>query len=380
LDSRTPDEQSLLLPGQARVQDGRCWGGLQRLSRTALVVASLAVGLLVGLACARVVPLVRSESSISLSTTPYVFVHITKTGGTSIEEMARLAGTLVGRCKELYGGGLPYQRSTVWGFEFDRWHEPPNRHVLGSWAVVRNPYDRALSDFAWWQALEEPEARVDPNNLDTACPQFDAFLLEMKKTLDNPTFQCMESGGYTEQNYRKCEKLLEANHWPQVRWSHNTPQRAYVPMLDKVFRSEDFEQVINHMRAHVVAYPEAMKEVHVNSRPHGRLSECWTHVSREAMQTFMQLFGADFDALGYDKRPPKAAVGLRKRKLLQFSNRDGANNDEDDDVALGAPNWSYLHEPSCDIPTDLAQQFGRRPTAARPNAVNAVEKVAVASS
>eukprot|EP00934_Nitzschia_sp_Nitz4_P008348 Nitzschia sp. Nitz4//scaffold70_size99833//8392//9525//NITZ4_004583-RA/size99833-snap-gene-0.127-mRNA-1//1//CDS//3329557099//8338//frame0 len=100
---------------------------------------------------------------------PLEFVHITKTGGTAIEASGAKAGILWGACHwrktqlanlGCTGGdwrwtGVDKKEMPVGTtYRNEEWHSPwhwlkpsPRKEVVDTFAVVRNPYDRLISEF-----------------------------------------------------------------------------------------------------------------------------------------------------------------------------------------------------------------------------------------
>lgn len=95
---------------------------------------------------------------------PIEFIHITKTGGTAIEIMAQQqAGIKWGRCHYWTGYGCDYQPDRVipsenftidglplqgvwWHFP-PHWYDPNWMEPYDTFAIVRNPYDRWISEY-----------------------------------------------------------------------------------------------------------------------------------------------------------------------------------------------------------------------------------------
>ena len=72
------------------------------------------------------------------------FIHIPKTGGTSIEDAAKTNGVFVGRFAK-FTKIFPYERTPV--IKCSAWHIPPISFVPGSWCVIRSPTHRLISEY-----------------------------------------------------------------------------------------------------------------------------------------------------------------------------------------------------------------------------------------
>lgn len=109
------------------------------------------------------------------------FVHITKTGGTSIEAAAAKAGVAWGVCKFFrdkdcappanHSNASPIYDRNAWACNMTGvvpWHCPPNRFKdrdmysgSNTFAVVRNPYDRILSEYYWAHSFHRPSPNLN---------------------------------------------------------------------------------------------------------------------------------------------------------------------------------------------------------------------------
>ena len=94
---------------------------------------------------------VQREESIAFPEIPLVntdtipiFVHIPKTGGTSIEDSLHQKDIEVGRY--LNYAQYPYKVADV---TCSPWHKPPVDFVKNSFSVVREPFSRLESEFKW---------------------------------------------------------------------------------------------------------------------------------------------------------------------------------------------------------------------------------------
>ena len=134
-----------------------------------------------------------------------MFLHIPKTGGTTIETVLGALGIDVGFCHK-----RPFEfRKKFVGYE--QWHTPPAAEVPDSFAIVRNPYSRAQSEFLW---------RVN--------------------WLDKALFHTLRPG-YDPENCEKFENHVKAagSRRPQVRVGAVLPRgRVHHPRHERVRRKD----------------------------------------------------------------------------------------------------------------------------------------------
>ena len=88
------------------------------------------------------------------------YLHIPKTGGVSVEDMASKSGHVTGACivHSFGDSALPYPLAP--GFSMEPYHTPPRRFVPYSFTIVRSPYSRMISEFNW-RALADPAKAAD---------------------------------------------------------------------------------------------------------------------------------------------------------------------------------------------------------------------------
>lgn len=117
----------------------------------------------------------RSENTTIYN--PLEFVHITKTGGSSIEEMGAEAGIAWARCKFELCNQLTVKsqvNKSDWECNNSRispWHCPPMHFRSGinmynnstTFAIVRNPYQRIISEY-YWKKLYINSASLERTN------------------------------------------------------------------------------------------------------------------------------------------------------------------------------------------------------------------------
>lgn len=112
-----------------------------------------------------------SISIMAMRSAP-TFIHIPKTGGTSIETELAIRGIHVGRCAFLRkedGGQRTYK---IKQGRCNGWHSLPLEHVNNSITVVRDPMDRLLSEFCWERAREIYRAEL-------SCEELSSWILDI---------------------------------------------------------------------------------------------------------------------------------------------------------------------------------------------------------
>jgi len=99
------------------------------------------------------------------------FIHIPKTGGTTIEDLFQGMNMSVGRF------GVTYEVYPLRGCS--KWHIPPLVSVKNSFTFVRDPYERLQSEFYWGHDLFE-DSQSYPKN-DTGFYQWAEYILKRAK-------------------------------------------------------------------------------------------------------------------------------------------------------------------------------------------------------
>mmetsp|Transcript_26842 Transcript_26842/g.55515 ORF Transcript_26842/g.55515 Transcript_26842/m.55515 type:complete len:345 (-) Transcript_26842:82-1116(-) len=202
----------------------------------------------------------RDENNTKSSAYPLEFVHISKTGGTSIETAAANAGIAWGACKFKYRSqcrGLrqfsnveKYKRKKIaWKCKCNTqmmpWHCPPNEFESGknlysgskTFAVVRNPYDRIISEYFYARDVVE---RAKHWSIDASGNQ---FLLPKFKTSEHFNSWIAEAS-YNATHDGSCD---HGHCIPMYKYTHNKNGEQIV---DHILRLENIS----------VAFPLLMKK------------------------------------------------------------------------------------------------------------------------
>ena len=142
-----------------------------------------------------------------------IFLHIPKSGGTSVESMVGVVGGKVGSCNSAdLGGTRPFDIERAWvvGGAED-FHSPPSeRHLKNSFVTVRNPYARAESEFAWFRARYFSDQPLDVGYSDTNCKLFSEWLHTTTQwVLNMPLIECYHKGGYADPAMEQCNNSIK---------------------------------------------------------------------------------------------------------------------------------------------------------------------------
>lgn len=189
----------------------------------------------------------------------YIFIHIPKTGGSSIE-------------KE-----LKYKHSHL-----DHAHYCTSKEYKECFVftVIRNPYDRVVSDYKWSQVNNDPP--------------------DMKQLFEGKPFDYFVKTFYNI-------KLEDIQHWKKVKkrpgWynmHHLTHCRSQVSMLHPVGNIDYFIRFENLQEGFNVVCSKLGRPVtqlpHVNKCPGKHYTE---YYNDETRQIVTEMFKDDLDRFGY---------------------------------------------------------------------------------
>ena len=224
-----------------------------------------------------------------------IFVHITKTGGTSIETAFAAAGVEVGR-KYFYSllrrkGGKEWSLKQLdpradlsdLGYNIGElrcldapWHQPPlDDFVPQSFTVVRNPYERLISEFCW-------EAKKNNSNCDGfrvwAYDRLGEVLAWMEKTM----------GGVRVTGLYPCR-------------CHLLPQMLYVPKVEWIFEYRNFTRNVEVLTAQRYGLWIPMRHIHQNVRPYCNARVNMTCYESELAKLVQEWEAGSFENLGYNR-------------------------------------------------------------------------------
>lgn len=106
-----------------------------------------------------------------------IFIHIPKTGGVSVEDLASKAGHVTGACVVHSFGDVALPYPLAKGYLMEPYHTPPARFVPYSFTVVRNPYARMVSEFNWVSLYDPVKAAdIQAGRWTFSCDDFQDFV------------------------------------------------------------------------------------------------------------------------------------------------------------------------------------------------------------
>lgn len=252
-----------------------------------------------------------------------IFLHIPKTGGVSVEDMASKSGHVTGACvvHSFGDSALPYPLAS--GFSMEPYHTPPRRFVPYSFTIVRSPYSRMVSEFNW-RALADPAKAADikAGRWSFTCGEFQDFVRDRVAVVaESPLFQCLAATELKESDYDAC---VESNPGVILTDSHALPQWLTAVRAERIFKYENFDaEVIPFLRrAGVVDPSQRVEKINSAGLVSETASQCWAFVSRDVLEKFVELYAMDFKRLNYNpgelrKDAASAALGLETREMSE---------------------------------------------------------------
>jgi hypothetical protein len=219
------------------------------------------------------------------------FVHITKTGGSAIEMGAARSGYLWGACHYKKYPHLGCKRNPDWDFPLslelpqhlkhkkhgEPWHTPPHwlipnpqpKHQVVNFAVVRNPYQRVLSEF--YCSAFGYNGTISTQSLNEWI---------MEKVNDNSQYY----GHLLPQHY--------------YIFHHQTGARVVDHVLRYEFLDEDFQRL---MKSYLIRIrlPKKSKSRFVKFFEHSTSRLTVADLTDEALQVINTYYEQDFDIFGY---------------------------------------------------------------------------------
>ncbi|OUS42295.1 hypothetical protein BE221DRAFT_188145 [Ostreococcus tauri] len=259
-----------------------------------------------------------------------VFLHVPKTGGTSIESALGWHGIAAGMCHLKHLGGYraprPYElRGTLKDAGWEPWHTPPANFVQDSWMIVRNPYSRAASEFVYAamtrKAQDATFHKLTPGYRNTNCVSFQAAVQDMLGPMaENGLLKCYREVDYTVQGMNACDTKNQGTGLS----SHHVPQSVMGSCAQRVF---SYEKCLSNeegqcpdprtgaMQDNILKFvhDRYSKDVNFDEKimswnpavPHPDLEACWEDFDPVVLKAFNAIYAADFKKFGYSMIQPK---------------------------------------------------------------------------
>jgi len=221
---------------------------------------------------------------------PLLFLHIPKTGGTTVEEAGLRQGIKWGRHMEKRGCDLGSGKCNVW------WHEPPAlMHAINIYTaatvfcVVRSPFARAVLEYKWM--YNKPEYRGHS-----------ARLLEKHG--------CSAKGLNTWLK-RILTEFKKGDKWQRM--CHMVPQSFYIwgppnhhgdqcQYCHEVLRLEEFPEALNRLMTRYNQSVVLSENDHMNQGGCEKLSE--KNISSASADLIRDVYRHDFALLNYSTEIP----------------------------------------------------------------------------
>ncbi len=219
------------------------------MNQTFLIVICATIVIIILLIVAILISSLGNPHQMS-SNCPLVFIHIPKTGGTTINEIAKVEGI-----KWRYNGDR-----RRYSCQCNTWHIPPNEKIrelnIPTFCVVRNPYERVISEYRFRNHFTSVESLND-------------YIACRIKNLESP--ECIDD----------C-------HW--------IPQHQYVTYCDHALKYENLKEDFDNL---MIQYKLKMRmDIHRN-KSEGKSFQI-SDISEENIKRINQYYRKDFEMFGYD--------------------------------------------------------------------------------
>ena len=213
------------------------------------------------------------------------FVHIPKTGGTSIRKLITRNGWTIDR-KTYYTKEDGYEKSHPHHTSKVYRSRKSTLESEFSFCVVRNPVDRAVSEiFYTIKEFEKSKENVNKTSRDSITPQ------GIMHYMHGVFSELMPAKGLG----------VDDNHW--------VPQHYFVDEKVRVFNFENLQEVVEFLIAKDVL-KEGTEIIHENkSRDSSEALPDWSYAP-DVSKFFYNLYKKDFEKFGYD--PPDEILNLLK--------------------------------------------------------------------
>ena len=194
------------------------------------------------------------------------FIHIPKNGGSAIESMFGSKWIDYEAYSDIMYSSLvnAIEQTHITAKMLKKMY-PDVYNNTEKFAIVRNPYERMVSEYFW------RNANGDKRLIDTTKATFHEFIMFIK------------------------EKMPEIMRCPHYEKSHFLSQKNYVDRNVRVFKYENFKECIDFVkkRCNIIEDPEV-----VNKSEHEHYENYYT---KEIKDIVYELYECDFHVFGYNK-------------------------------------------------------------------------------
>ena len=240
-----------------------------------------------------------------------IFLHIPKTGGTTVEITAAIAGLRLGMC------AASRQYSTADGYACNAWHRPPSTSqgiIPNSFCIVRNPYARLASQYNYEQL--NIFGSLDPV-YDSTCASFEKYLdKESDSLISNRLLQCQQASNSEstadpgQPRVEQCD-VDTFGLGPSSHDCHLVPQSLYTSSCETVLVFEQWEEtVVPWLQFVAGVQPTDLKAQYFGSSHNEsqNVKRCWDMMNPAVLKKVHQAYLSDFTAFGYHDEPSMSTL------------------------------------------------------------------------
>uniref|UniRef100_A0A7S3QEM5 Sulfotransferase domain-containing protein n=1 Tax=Chaetoceros debilis TaxID=122233 RepID=A0A7S3QEM5_9STRA len=268
------------------------------------------------------------------------FVHITKTGGSAIEKAGAMNGVIWGACHymELEEVGctkpdLPYISPKYQSYALTSpWHTPPKllqQYVSADqypyddadlFVVVRNPYDRILSEYycPWTGFHAKSRKDGDPHEPGHLNWWVEATITKLSAQVDE--FQKVDPSDRpkVQQEYvNEDPRLLAQKHYVnQAEYVFDGENRVVKNVVHYEHLSEEFNDLMKKYGMDITIPPKHESGVYTSDHGDNRLT--FMDLNEASVKIINDYAKADFERLGY-KMVDKFEEGIEYNTEATFS-------------------------------------------------------------
>ena len=203
--------------------------------------------------------------------TTFLFIHVPKTGGTAIETHLRSIGLSGYFDPPTYMPVRPYLKVPPAHYDYGYLNRLFDLTALYSFAVVRHPVKRLISEYKW--ALEKSNRKADLAHMDFS--SYIRFMFE---------------------EYRRDENMFSGHFKPQIRF-----------VGDKVSKIFKYEAGLDNVVRHVLRDVGLTFNAQVTLPVVNNTSSRKVVPSDSDIDLIAELYAEDFEAFGYEPRAMEGA-------------------------------------------------------------------------